>query len=390
MHIGVIATMKCGLEHFIYREMLYLEEEGATISLFPTKQNRGLYEPKDSWRVHYWRFTSVLLAQLYWLCKSPLKYLSLLAEAIHVGAVPEVMLAWTFAEHFAAVDVIYATFGDRKLFVGYFAKRIVGKPLAVEIHAYELYKNPNPRLFARALSVCDRIVTVSEHNHQLLTQKYGIDPAAVEVVRYSIDLEDYRPTKKFIILIVAFFVERKGHEILFQAVKELNCHDIEIWVVGDVGSEPPVDVRRLAVELGVADRVAFFGRLNGAALKAVYHACDVFCLPCRVDSRGICEGFPNVLIEAMACGKPVITTRHVEIPLIIPEVLVDENDVQGLADAITHMIESGSLRTRLGEQNRRLAEQHFSKRNSRRTATLLRELAEVPSAGTPNRDSSER
>ena len=384
MHIGVVATMKGGLEHFIYREIQYLEAEGAKISLFPTKQTRGLYQPLPTWNVHSWNLPRLLLAQLYWLCRKPAKYLAILTEALRFRAVPEFMLAWNSYREFGAVDVIYSTFGDRKLFLGYFAKRITGKPLAVEIHAYELYRNPNPRLFERALAACDRVIAISEHNRQLLIRNHGVPASRIHVVRCSIDLEDYRPTKKFVILIVGFFVERKGHEILFRAIKELDRSDIEVWVVGDTGNEDSLDVRQLANEVNVADKVAFFGRLNGNALKAVYRACDVFCLPCHTDSKGICEGFPSVLIEAMACGKPIITTRHVEIPRVIPSVLVDEKDVAGLAEAISTVLASQTLREQLGQNNRKLAEEHFSSRNASRTLSVFRELTEP----VPDRSSS--
>jgi len=120
--------------------------------------------------------------------------------------------------------------------------------------------------------------------------------------------------------------------------------------------------------------VAFFGRQSGTALRALFRACDVFCLPCRVDGSGNAEGFPNVLIEAMAVGKPVITTRHVEIPRLIPELLVDENDVAGLAAAIQQVYESQPLRERLGKQNRRIAENTFSVRNAGQTKDILERL----------------
>ena len=55
MHIGVIASMKKGLEHFIYREVCELARAGATISLFPTKHRHGLYNPRPDWRVYRWR-----------------------------------------------------------------------------------------------------------------------------------------------------------------------------------------------------------------------------------------------------------------------------------------------------------------------------------------------
>lgn len=367
--------MKRGLEQFVYRELLLLADQGFSISLFPTKHQRGLYNPRKDWAVHRWNPLVVALSQPYFFLRSPLRYLGLLREAVATRALVDFALAWYFAREISGLDAIYAEFGDHKLLVGYFCKRIVGKPLAVNIHAYELYQNPNPRLFPRALAACDQIITVTEHNRRVLASRYGVDPSRVEVVRYSLDCEEYRPRKKFVVLIVAFFAERKGHEVLFKAIQRLGLDDIEVWVVGDEGQEEPVDVRGLAAQLGIERQVAFFGRQGGNALKALYRACDLFCLPCRTDSRGIQEGFPNVLIEAMAMGKPVVTTRHVEIPHMIDEILVDENDVEGLAAAIRQAYQSDALRRRLGKKNRKLAEELFSSRNADETGALLRKLS---------------
>jgi colanic acid/amylovoran biosynthesis glycosyltransferase len=376
MHIGVIASMKKGLEHFIYRELTVFSGQGAQISLFPTKFNPGLYNAPDGWHLHRWNLLLVALMQPLFFLTSPLRYVQLLREAIETRAYVDFALAWYFARAMSAVDVIYATFGDHKLFVGYFCKKITGKPLAVTIHAYELYQNPNPALFLRALALCDQVITVTEYNRELLRDKFGVDPAKIEVIRISVDVTDYRPQEKFVILIVASFAERKGHEILFRAVKQLQQKDIEVWIVGDQGVESlTVDVQALAAELGIAAQVAFFGKLSKNALKAVYRECDVFCLPCRTDSEGVNEGFPTVIAEAMAFGKPVISTRHVEIPRVLDAMLVDENDVDGLADAIRRVYESPELRQSLGEQNRLLSERVFSTHNAERTVQVLSRLS---------------
>ena len=128
-------------------------------------------------------------------------------------------------------------------------------------------------------------------------------------------------------------------------------------------------------QLGMESQVALFGTLSGTALKAVYHACDVFCLPSRPDSRSVPEGFPTVIIEAMACGKPVVTTRYVEIPRIVEQILVDENDVDGLAAALERVYQSTSLRDQLGARNRELAETHFSPANVDQTLRLFKQIS---------------
>jgi colanic acid/amylovoran biosynthesis glycosyltransferase len=377
MEIGVIVSMKDGLDHFIYRELTVFSENGQDhVHVFPTKKGKGLYAPKPQWTVHSWTVLSVILAQLIALFSTPQKYLETLDVAFEHHAFIDFAFAWYFARYLNKMDVIYSTFGDHKLFIGYFGKLITGKPLAVTIHAYELYQNPNPGLFIEALKACDQVMTVTDYNRELIAEKFGIARDKIDVIRITVDTNEYHPEKRFSILIVAYFVERKGHEILFRAVQQMQHKDVEVWVVGEMGErDHAVDVEQIAIDMGMTDQVAFFGGLSGTALKALYRTCDVFCLPCHTDRFGVNEGFPTVIAEAMAYGKPVISTRHVEIPRILDRMLVDENDVDCLAAALDEVYESQPLRKELGQQNREIAEKLFSTHNAARTFQVLNNLA---------------
>lgn len=379
LHIGVFASLKRGFEHFIYRELTLLEKNGATISVYPTKVGAGLYGPRPTWNFHPWTALAVLFANLVTAVTRPAKYFPRLLEAVRLSAVVDFAIAVNFARHLDGVNVLYSTFGDRKFFVAYFCKRLTGLPLVCTIHAYEIYENPNPKMFAHALPFADQLITVSKYNFQQLKDRYGVEAHDLELVRYSIDTQEYRPQEKFKILIVGFFAERKGHEILFKAIKQLGRDDFEVWVVGGAGPEADsIDIEGMCKQYGLESQVAFFGPLSGAALKSVYHACDVFCLPCHFEKNGVGEGFPNVLIEAMASGKPVISTRHVEIPNVIKRLLVDEKDVDGLAQALVQVYESAALRAELSIESRQTAIDYFSATNVQQTAAILQRVIAGP------------
>src|SRR5690606_4098362 len=80
--------------------------------------------------------------------------------------------------------------------------------------------------------------------------------------------------------------------------------------------------------------------------------------------------------EAMAFGKAVVSTRHVEIPRVLPELLVDEGDVEALTEALRALRDDPARRRAMGEENRSLAERLFTLRNVETTARALAALAE--------------
>lgn len=148
---------------------------------------------------------------------------------------------------------------------------------------------------------------------QALTKELGelgIDQSSVLVMRNGVDLNLFKPMPReaarrelgvsgTVLLSVGHLIPRKGHDILIEALKSLT--DCTLVIAGDGPMRRSLVER--ATELGIADRVKMLGEVPHSKLASVYSAADIFLL---ASER---EGWPNVLLEAMACGTPVAATN---------------------------------------------------------------------------------
>ncbi len=168
---------------------------------------------------------------------------------------------------------------------------------------------------------------------------HGADAAKITVLRNGVDLERFRPVNRdasrrllgltrTTLLSVGNFLESKGHHIAIEALAGLP--DCELLVVGDGKMEAAL--RELAIRVGVAGRARFLGAMGQEELRAVYTAADMLVL---ASSR---EGWPNVLLEAMACGTPVIATRIGGMPEVVQSheagILMDARSPRALIEAV--------------------------------------------------------
>lgn len=155
-----------------------------------------------------------------------------------------------------------------------------------------------------------------------------------------------------IVLAVGRLVSYKGFDVLIEAMKDLDA------TLVIVGSGPEEDrLKELASSHAPHPTshapVIFAGRLPEPDLIAAYHACDLFCLP----STTTAEAFGMVLLEAMACGKPLVTTK---LPTGVSEVNQDgvtglqvpPGDAPALRDAISALLKDEARRLAMGEAAR--------------------------------------
>jgi glycosyltransferase involved in cell wall biosynthesis len=116
---------------------------------------------------------------------------------------------------------------------------------------------------------------------------------------------------------VGRLVEKKGFDTFVEACAALRDRSVrfEAAIAGPDGPHGPV-VRRRIAKLGLEDAVRLVGPMSQEELLREYMAADALCLPCRVVGSDR-DGIPNVLVEAMACGTPVVTTGISGIPELV-------------------------------------------------------------------------
>jgi colanic acid/amylovoran biosynthesis glycosyltransferase len=363
--IAYIVSMPHGLDAWTYREIDALTEDNMGIIIFPIRYASGPYMPKRSWECYRYSKWKVILVQAMLIAGHPGRYLGLLREAVQTHTLADLVLAADFARVIEnrGVELIHCVFGDHKLFVGYYCKKMLDMPLSVALYGYDLRVNPNWPMFRRAIKSADTIIANCEFNKNLLEEMLGDETAGrVKVIRHYADIGPWDGEKRISILVVGGFVARKGHDVLFRALSALGSEadGLEVWVAGYDG---PIDVVGLAEKCGVEDKVRVFGSVSDEVLKLLYEKCDLFCLPSRTDAQGVSEGLPVALIEAMANAKPVIATRIGGTGELVREILVEENDVLGLARAIKRFKDDRGFRLSSGARNREIVEQEYSRKN---------------------------
>jgi lipopolysaccharide/colanic/teichoic acid biosynthesis glycosyltransferase/glycosyltransferase involved in cell wall biosynthesis len=227
------------------------------------------------------------------------------------------------------------------------------------------------RPFLRAaLRRADRVVVSSPPLRDRVAGAGGAGDRTV-VIPYGIDTERLRPTAETharaaairaryrgpLVLFVGRLVAYKGVDVLLRALPP-SAGTLIVAGNGPLGAA----LRTMVETLGLRDRVVFLGAVDDGELAALYHACDVFALP----STGPNEAFGLVQLEAMACGKPVVSTdlpsgvpwvnQHGQTGLIVPP-----GDADALRDALDALLGDALLRRKLGEAGRRRVEREFTR-----------------------------
>jgi glycosyltransferase involved in cell wall biosynthesis len=270
-------------------------------------------------------------------------------------------------------DVVHIFFGIPDGPIGWLLKRVNGLPYLISLRGADVPSDEVKR-FARQYKVLRPFIHWLWHDADALVavssglRSYAKETAPdlpIQVIPNAIDLSAFTPPVQretvgsVRLLYVGRFNTFKNVETLVEAVGRLSQMDVgefELDLVGE-GEQRPV-LERMVSELGLSRRVHFVGWVARDRIADHYRCADIFV------TATTWEGMPNTVLEAMACGLPIVGTQASGLRELVRDglngYLVPIKDPNALAQALARLVDNGYERRRMGRQSRKLAEREFA------------------------------
>lgn len=262
-------------------------------------------------------------------------------------------------------DICQIFFGIPSGPLGYYLKKKYQLPYIVrfgggDIPGFQERFSKVYRMIAPAIRLiwknADSLVANSEGLQQLAYHFY--DKEEVKIITNGVDTDYFRPVDKkgevVKILFVSRLIERKGLQHIIPKLSEIqkeSGQQIRLIIVGDGPYKE--ELVKITAESDAQDMVCFEGYKNKSEILAYYQDADIFILPSRK------EGMPNVVLEAMACGLPIVMTPCEG----SRELITDNGYIVEISDFSKHVIllcTDNELRKKMGENSRIRAEKVFA------------------------------
>ena len=325
---------------------------------------------------------------------APLSYLRALATAVRRGGpgLHDFLRAGWLAAQLRedGVEHLHTHFISTPADVAELVARLAGLPFSISAHAKDIYLS-DPADLRRKLQAARFTVTCTDFNRQTLA---AIAPRApVHRMYHGVDHTLFHPRLRThaqalpLILSVGRLREKKGLDTLIDACGVLrergHAFACEIVGYGEERARLQAHIERR----GLADCVHLAGKLPREQVIARYARAAVYVQPSRIATDGDRDGIPNVLLEAMAMGLPVVASRVSGIPELVGHghngMLVEPDEPGALADAITQLLGEPRLGADLGCRARQTVTESFDNdRNLQLLCALLQGRAESAAGAT--------
>jgi glycosyltransferase involved in cell wall biosynthesis len=258
------------------------------------------------------------------------------------------------------VTAVHAYFAHVPAEVAREAAALVGVPYGFSVHALDARKVAPAALRDRAAAA----TCVVACNPDVAADVRAAGGAA-QLLPHGVDLRRFAPAPEadateLTILAVGRLVAKKGLDVLVDAGARIE-QPLRIRIVGD-GAERQALARQIAAA-GLEARVRLDAPLTHEELPAAYAAAHVVVVPSVRDAAGDRDGLPNVVLEAMSCGRPVVASDVGAVSSAVVDgrtgVLVAPGDAEALAGALEFLVDQPDMRERLGREARARVEADF-------------------------------
>jgi glycosyltransferase involved in cell wall biosynthesis len=273
-------------------------------------------------------------------------------------------------EGLSKIDLIHAHGSLPNDHAALILSRKLNKPFLVTVHGETVNYLINKRYFYRsrdALRNADAVIGVSNQVVRRIKEYTGRKNNVIRILNgyRSVKIESTKESSNLTILFAATLISRKGCDYLLKAFSLLSEEFKNIHLVLAGGGVLLDQMKKLASDLNISDKVTFKGTVNHQTMLKLMAACDIFILP-SVD-----EAFGVVYLEAMSFKKPVIGTEGEGITDIIEDrvngLLVKPKNVDSIVQKLKVLIESAQLRDELGTKGYNSIKELTWEKNARET-----------------------
>ncbi|MFL6537692.1 MAG: glycosyltransferase family 4 protein [Chthoniobacterales bacterium] len=365
-------------QHFIYREVAELTRQGVDAELFSIRQ--PLDEPAENWdagiarRVHYLPEEKQLVAEIERAIRAGELPAAAASEIREWGRQTDFLRLYQAAYvgmrlRRSGVRRVHAHFAGMAARTAFWIRRFFGLGYSFTAHANDIFV---PRDFvvsiARLIESAEAVLTVSDFAVRALQERYPNAAKKIHRIYNGIDVSAF-PLATFHhavakIVSIGRLIEKKGFRDLIDACAIL-ARKGAVFSAEIIGEGPlEGDLRGRIAQHGLESKVSLPGPLPQSEIAPRLATATMFVLPCRTEATGGTDNLPTVIMEAMAAGLPVISTRVAGVPEMVADgqtgVLVSEGDVTGLASAMATIANDQTLARTLGTRGRQVAIEKFS------------------------------
>lgn len=296
----------------------------------------------------------------------------------HAAFLPQII---SYLKNFDLIHLHYPFFGAAE-FIGFFKKPVilqyhmdvVGEGVLGSFFRFHT-KFILPYIIKKSnIIICSTLDYIKNSN---IADLYKSKPEKFREIPFGVDLDIFKPDKKDVILLNKYNLTDKDQIVLFvggldkahyfKGVKNLiyafarlcvNLPRIFLMIVGE--GDLLLTYKKLAQNLGIRDKIIFAGGVLTQDLSKYYNLADIFVLP-SVDQS---ESFGIVLLEAMACAKPVIASNLAGVRTIVDDkktgLLVKPNDINDLLEKLNYLLKNKEDQEKFSLADRERAEEKYN------------------------------